>query len=670
MALPTGIRPELKEARVEDLVIQLQVARGKCAWQENPDQPDDQGCGGAVFLVGAGCSQSAGIPLAGAIARKEMCDLAGYLSNNKQVFSSPDRAPKWLQQEELLTAGKSWSEYYTEIFDRYYVSDIKQRQIVQQAIAGAKGSINWAHICLGELVDKHYVHTVLTTNFDQLALRGIILTGRIPVVADGAEAINRISSRPTTPQVVHLHGSVNTYSPINSRAALKAVGKDPSVQGMIHGILHDTPLLVVVGYAGGDDGIIENLRAEAAAFSNLIIFWIMHGNNVSSLSNDVHEILDGPNRFYIPGQDADLFFSNMMRMLELRPEWMGDPLSPMVARFKAIKHQGDRGMARALEGYERRVGELRNCATPPLDDDARIQNAAMESLAGQDEAVLGDIPPHLGETNRDAARLLALSLRRIGDAQNSRPKLAEAARYWHICTTLAPADAEAFLQLGQVSVRLALLADAEPAESAKHNAIALSALRQAGELARRPRSGWVESRVGFAEATIEAGTDGGDEADVKEAILGLQQILRDRTYAPSSSKGAAVQDLKSTLYLMQARSTSARADFEQAIKAGLKATSGAWQGMLDSNAVGAHQHLAAAHRDFGIWLMTAHPIEARAHLTKAAAGYERVAQAYQGGFDEMTGEEVNVAVSSALDAVADVRGIIATLPRKGTRATN
>lgn len=396
----------------------------------------------------------------------------------------------------------------------------------------------------------------------------------------------------------------------------------------------------------------------------------MHGNNVSSLSKDVHEILDGPNRFYIPGQDADLFFSNVMRMLELRPEWMGDPLSPMVARFKAIKHQGDRGMARALEGYERRVGELRNCAIPQPDDNARIQNAAMESLAGQDEAVLRDIPPLLGETNRDAARLLALSLRRLGDAQNSRPKLIEAARYWQVCTALAPDDAEAFLQLGQVSVSLALLADPDLAESAAHNIVALSALRRAGDLARRPRPGWVESRVGFAEATIEAGTDGGAKAYVEEAILGLQQVLRDKTCAPSSSKGAAVQDLKSTLYLMLARSTSARADYEQAIKAGLKATSGAWQGMLDSNAVGAHQHLAAAHRDFGIWLVTGHPIEAKAHLTKAAEGYERVAQAYQGGLDDMTDEEVNLAVSSALDAVAEVRAIIATLPRKGISATN
>ena len=454
MVLSNRKKTELQEARVEDLVIQLQISRGNCKWKENPDKPDDEGCAGAVFLVGAGCSQSAGIPLAGEIAQERMCELAGLLSNGKHAFTSPVRARNWLIRENHLSAGRSWSEYYTELFDQYYISDVKQRQIVQKAIAAGKGAINWAHICIGELVDKHFVHTVLTTNFDQLVLRGIILTGRIPVVADGAEAINRISTRPTTPQVVHLHGSVYTYSPVNSRSALKAVGDDPSLRGILYGILHDSPLLVVVGYAGGEDGIVDNIRAASGVFPNLVIYWVMYGNNISSLSDDVQEILTGPNRFYIPGQDADLFFADVMRMLELRPEWMGDPLSPMVARFRAIKHQGDPGMALALEGYARRVKELRDCPVPTPDDNVRIQNAAMENLAGQDDAVIRGIAPVLGESNHDAARLLALSFRRLGDAQNSRTKLNEAARYWQVCTRLDPKDAEASLQLGQVSVQL------------------------------------------------------------------------------------------------------------------------------------------------------------------------------------------------------------------------
>ena len=187
-------------------------------------------------------------------------------------------------------------------------------------------------------------------------------------------------------------------------------------------------------------------------------------------------------------------------------------------------------------------------------------------------------------------------------------------------------------------------------------------------MAPRPRAGWVESRIGFAEAAIETGTEGAGADDIEEAIIGLQQILRDKTYAPSSSKGAAIQDLQGSLYLIRARSTSARADFELAIKAGLRATSGAWQEMCDSEAVGAHQHLAAAHRDFGIWLMADHPDEARSHLAKAAHRYELVAQAYRSGLNDMNADEERTGLISAKEAVDDIQKFTAALPPKNGAA--
>ena len=69
-----------------------------------------------------------------------------------------------------------------------------------EAVESSRGRINWAHLCLGEMVARGYVHTVLTTNFDQLALDGIIRAGIIPVVADGIEALARVSGRPGHPK--------------------------------------------------------------------------------------------------------------------------------------------------------------------------------------------------------------------------------------------------------------------------------------------------------------------------------------------------------------------------------------------------------------------------------------------------------------------------------------
>lgn len=61
----------------------------------------------------------------------------------------------------------------------FFRSDNNQRASIKDAIALGKGKINWAHICLGEIVYGNYAHRVMTTNFDQLVLRAILLMGRI-----------------------------------------------------------------------------------------------------------------------------------------------------------------------------------------------------------------------------------------------------------------------------------------------------------------------------------------------------------------------------------------------------------------------------------------------------------------------------------------------------------
>ncbi len=108
------------------------------------------------------------------------------------------------------------------------------------------------------------------------------------------------------------------------------------MQATLHGIFRDTTLLVIVGYAGGEDGIVENLRNAVIAFPNLVIYWVLHGNSISDLRPETREIMTGRNKFYIPGQDADVFFSNIMRRLELLPTWMARPLAPIESRLGTI----------------------------------------------------------------------------------------------------------------------------------------------------------------------------------------------------------------------------------------------------------------------------------------------------------------------------------------------
>src|SRR5690348_11670541 len=107
---------------------------------------------------------------------------------------------------ELVGDGSHWKALYSLFFETHLKSPNAQRDVINEIIDQAQNRLNWAHACLGELVDQRYVHTVLTTNFDQLVVQGIIRTGLLPVTADGLEALNRITGKPRHPQVVHLHG--------------------------------------------------------------------------------------------------------------------------------------------------------------------------------------------------------------------------------------------------------------------------------------------------------------------------------------------------------------------------------------------------------------------------------------------------------------------------------
>jgi tetratricopeptide (TPR) repeat protein len=647
-------KPEPKEARVETLADELRTARGSSTWRDNPDRPDDDNCAGAVILIGAGCSRSAGIPLASEMAGKCAIDLANSFANGREEFKESARAIKWLQEKGHLSTpkqGKSASSYYEEIFGRHYKSDVVQRRIIQNAISQGQGKINWAHICLGELVDKHFIHTVLTTNFDQLALRGIVLTGRIPVVADGTEALSRISTRPSTPQLVHLHGSMHNHRTRNSADALRDAGR--AMRGTLDGIFRDTSLLVVVGYAGGEDGIVENLRSAVDAFPNLVIYWVLHGNSISDLRPKTQEIMTGQHKFYIPGQDADVFFANIMRRLELLPTWMARPLAPIESRLDTIVYPNNPDIVLALKGYRRDVDHLESCPSRPMNDEVHIERAAMDSVAGQDENVVREIPSELATTNCEAARLLATSLRRLGDAEKSSTRLKQSVTCWNVYTALCPDDGEALLQTGEVLLQL----------DEYHTALQVLRIAVSKDLPRRKV--WVDCRVRLAEAAIGAEDDGADEGNLTAAIAGLQDVVRHEIYEPESSKRAEIEDYLSSLFLMRANLKGDRTDFGYAINAAERATSGAWEHMPHPKAVGAFRHLAEAHRDLGIWLETHDPGAATDHLSKAAELFERVQQAYRAVFEDIPPEELKPAVDSTADEVQKILERMKTRSEEG-----
>lgn len=364
-------RPGMRSRTVKQLARDLMLAR------DNP-APDDREesrkldvgemsgrRGRAIFLLGAGCSVSAKIPLAANVSERCVCVLARrYNLTPADAQDDPKAALQALVKAEvvperfMLPSGQGdWGGLYTYLFAEHLKSPNQQREIISRVIGDREFEINWAHACLGTLVQRRYVHTVLTTNFDQLALQGIIRTGITPVVSDGLESLMRISPSPARPQIVHLHGSMHTYDLRNSPAALTETGDDRNFQTMMMGLLKQATVLVVVGYAGGEEGVMNLLQYAAQTIPRMVVYWIAYEKSYRDLSAGARTLLEtGENKFFIPDQDADGFFQALTRELrEGQPDWVADPILALSEQAQRLRGNGDHEIADLIAEYQKRV---------------------------------------------------------------------------------------------------------------------------------------------------------------------------------------------------------------------------------------------------------------------------------------------------------------------------
>jgi len=390
---------------------------------------ENRSWGGVTFLVGAGCSKSAGIPLGEEIARECAIELATSYSNDTFRAATSDEAIAWLRQNGHVAQGGSWSAVYGELFERHYTDPSEQRRIVQAATGKAQG-INWAHVCLGELARQHYVHTILTTNFDQLVLDGMVRTGLIPVVADGVESLNRIDGAPNHPQVVHLHGSRHTYNPRNSRWDVTGTAALDGVVRTLGELLRSSQAFVIVGYAGGEEGVMDVLIRAARDLREKTIYWVQYSPHPDALAPRAVTLLEFSRAGgLVVDQDADTFFAQLMRGLAIGlPRWMKEPVVALQdlagqiikPNYSEVSQQLDlhadrlRVLSEALAGWE----NARSTATRLLDESRGLLLAGRPSevvaLLGpkisqmdtpEHWTILGDAHFELGEPDRDSQHL-------------------------------------------------------------------------------------------------------------------------------------------------------------------------------------------------------------------------------------------------------------------------
>ncbi len=505
-----------------------------------------------------------------------------------------------------------WGELYTYFFENHLASPNRQREFLSELISKAGNRLNWAHVCLGELVRRGYVGTIMTTNFDQLAFQAVTKTGTLPVIADGLEALDRVLAEPTQPQIIYLHGSMNTYSPRNSRMAVRGTGGHKVLPAVLYSLLHRSDLLVVVGYAGGEEGVMQLLRSIAEQLPSLVIFWVLYESDESALSQRAAELLSiGENKFLLTEFGADELMRDLMNELGIgTPRWIEEPfelLEEDARRLNSVKDDPD------VDALISRLRALAAAAAAGKSIPSREEKAATGRLAGDYNKALEAFE---GETAAEAR--LSRAQTRFRQAQETRKRedqikpLNEAlGELEPILTTLSGPNAE---RAALLNFRVLLLKrDAQEEDSAEMRRAIIDASELWRRVTPKPRDSRREAEIllGLGHAQLEEG-----ERCPPDDIESLRQ-------AEASFKAALglVQSPGSRQFI---EAKSGLASALQLIGDRLRSEPDQQQSLL-REAVNEHLQLVA------ISTASSDPADQADRCENAANAVKRLAETYEGG---------------------------------------
>lgn len=242
-----------------------------------------------TILTGAGCSKSAGIPLAGGLVEEMNSQFDVQLSN----LTEKDRS----NYNKCMNA----------------LTHQERRQLLQNHIKEA--NINWAHIGLAALMNKGYTQRVLTFNFDNILMRACGLIGLYPSIYDFTNADVNLQNLIIDPSIIYLHGQSYGFRQLNDENETKNHAN--SMTNFIAQTLNTSPV-IVAGYSGFNDGFFEQINKHYCGEQRL--FWIGYEKEVPEhLQNFFKKYKN--HAHYIGGQDADDFFISLMQNLDCLPDF-------------------------------------------------------------------------------------------------------------------------------------------------------------------------------------------------------------------------------------------------------------------------------------------------------------------------------------------------------------
>lgn len=224
---------------------------------------------GAVLLVGAGISVSAGIPPA-----------------NELIKAAIQKFPDFFNDAEKLHPEKL---QYNEVMKR--LSNVLRKELFKPYIENAK--LNFAHIAIAELLKQGYISRILTVNFDPLLIHACYMVGMypFPAIYDLGAVSNLNAELLNDPCIVYLNGQHVGFVQRNTTDQLQA---HEEILSQIVRSTGCTKPWIVAGYSGENDPLMKAL-AKLRPYNNWL-YWLQRGSQLrkDNLNNTIesHQFLE------------------------------------------------------------------------------------------------------------------------------------------------------------------------------------------------------------------------------------------------------------------------------------------------------------------------------------------------------------------------------------------
>ena len=217
-----------KSLNVKDLAQHIRRANGK-----------------VTFVIGAGASKSAGIPLASTLVEMASREFGHCLDG--------------LEGSERKNYGRVMGQ----------LTPAEREELITPLLRRAK--LNWGSIALASMIRKELVQRVLTFNFDLvLEHAASVLNLQMPVYDFGVAPTNDIE-RLVNPAIIHLHGQGHGMRLMNSH---EETTEHCNLIRPLFDRVFKTTTTVVIGYSGEADPALALI--EQAFDSRNRLFWLGH----------------------------------------------------------------------------------------------------------------------------------------------------------------------------------------------------------------------------------------------------------------------------------------------------------------------------------------------------------------------------------------------------------